>query len=222
MKKGVVIKSNWYIGFIVFLLILPIAIPAHGGEAAKDQPTRLSLEKLFAKPPIYGRQPSGACWSPDGSIVAFYWNEKGGDILDIYLVPATGERPVNITNWKEEETPEGARFFGGGRLQWSPDSQRLLYVYKGDPSSSSPLQAEFPVSSPASKGAKPVPGGPLTERRWYLLRTATSLLWGWMKRSSFSSPLMRLTMCGTEARNIRPTGRRSPSPAITMRRFAAW
>ncbi|MFB0518439.1 MAG: TolB family protein, partial [Acidobacteriota bacterium] len=121
-----------FVGLIVFILILPMAISARGEEATKNQLHRLSLEKLFSEPPIYGRQPSGAQWSPDGSMVAFYWNEKGGDILDIYLVPATGERPVNITNWKEEETPDGARFFGGGRLQWSPDSQRLLYVYKGD------------------------------------------------------------------------------------------
>ncbi len=132
MIKGGVMNRKLFVGLFVFLLILPIAISARGGDAPKEQPPRFSLEKLFSEPPIYGIQPSGAQWSPDGSTVAFYWNEKGGDILDIYLVPATGEIPVNITNWAEKETPEGARFFGGGRFQWSPDSQRLLYVYKGD------------------------------------------------------------------------------------------
>ncbi|TKJ31937.1 hypothetical protein CEE39_06610 [bacterium (candidate division B38) B3_B38] len=164
MKKGVVIKSNWYIGFIVFLLILPIAIPAQGGEAAKDQPTRLSLDKLFAKPPIYGRQPSGARWFPDGSMVAFYWNEKGGDILNIYIVPATGEKPVNITNWKEEETPEVLGSLaedGSGGLLIARGSSMFIK----ETSSSSPLREGLLVSSPASKGAKPVPGGHLTERR---------------------------------------------------------
>ena len=145
MRKEGVIKRGWSIGIIAFLLILPIAISTSGGSVAREQPPIFSLEKLFAKPLIYGRQPSGARWSPDGRMVAFYWNEKGGDVLDIYIVPATGGKPVNLTNWEEEEPSPGARFFGGGQFQWSPDSLKLLYVYKGDlfiinPSGGAPRQ----------------------------------------------------------------------------------
>jgi len=157
VRIGIVNKRSFSIGLFVFLLILPVAISAGGGGVATEQPPRYSLEKLFAKPLIYGRSPSGARWSPDGSMVAFYWNEKGGDISNIYIVPATGGKPVNITNWGEEEEPStGDRFFGGGQFQWSPDSQRLLYVYKGDLFITTP-SGEAPRQLTSIKGAEASP-----------------------------------------------------------------
>jgi len=64
-------------------------------------------------------------WSPDGSFVAYDMRSEetiGIDKVDVYIVPASGGDPVNVTD-DNAWSPGGA---------WSPDSSRFVFVRNVD------------------------------------------------------------------------------------------
>jgi dipeptidyl aminopeptidase/acylaminoacyl peptidase len=56
-------------------------------------------------------------WSPDGSKLAFT-SKRGGDHMDLYVIPADGGEPVRLTTCKDDVTDP----------EWSPDGSRIAFV----------------------------------------------------------------------------------------------
>jgi len=71
---------------------------------------------------------SGAVWSPDGATIVFESDRAGGEIFDLFAVPANGGAVTNLTASADvsEESP-----------LFSADGKRLAYVRKGKDESAS-------------------------------------------------------------------------------------
>lgn len=103
-----------------FAILLGLASAASGAPARTD----LSLEALLARPGIFGTQPSGLAWSPDGAHLAFRWAEPGAQRRGLWLVDASGETLRRVD--RAAESAASVR-----EIAWSADGASL-YSLRGD------------------------------------------------------------------------------------------
>ncbi len=93
---------------------------------AKDAP--YVLEELLQAPSLIGTAPRHPVWSPDSSLLAFAWNDNGGEFRDVWVVGADGDSPRRITHHGSDGTAgsgvTGVAWAGAG-------SDRLAYVLDG-------------------------------------------------------------------------------------------
>lgn len=120
---------------------LLLAAAAGAGAQALPAPSNgLTIERLMSYPIINGRSPSGATMSPDGSKIAFGWNQTGARMLDLWVMdyPSGNKRRILASDaiarlprqdddrtdlQKKEET----EYDGGiGGLQWAPDGEEIM------------------------------------------------------------------------------------------------
>jgi dipeptidyl aminopeptidase/acylaminoacyl peptidase len=64
---------------------------------------------------------SGAAWSPDGKWIVYEQDYAGGEIFDLFAIPASGGPPVNLTR-----TPD----ISESDAHWSPDGRTLAFSIK--------------------------------------------------------------------------------------------
>jgi len=65
---------------------------------------------------------AGVAWSPDGKWIVFQSDHAGGEIFDLYAVPAQGGAVINLTD-SDDVSEE--------RANWSPDGKTLAIERKG-------------------------------------------------------------------------------------------
>jgi len=65
---------------------------------------------------------AGVAWSPDGKWIVFQSDHAGGEIFDLYAVPARGGAVINLTD-SDDVSEE--------RANWSPDGKTLAIERKG-------------------------------------------------------------------------------------------
>jgi len=83
--------------------------------------------EIFRQPAFYGNAPRSIAWSPGDSTVAFVWNKAGYPDGDIWLAKVPSGKLRQLTHFNDD--------FPGQRideLQWFPDQQRMLFIWKGD------------------------------------------------------------------------------------------
>jgi dipeptidyl-peptidase-4 len=62
----------------------------------------LTVERLAALPSLIGTAPAAPVWSPDGTRVAFLWNDQAMPFRDVWVVDAGGGQPRQLTDLKGE------------------------------------------------------------------------------------------------------------------------
>jgi len=113
--------------------------------AAADR-ARLPLERITALPSLIGTAPASPVWSPDGSRLAFLWNDRGMPFRDVWVVGATGEGLKRTTDLGApvEKPAAQASFENLARLAaerhdpgvtaviWSQNGKTLVFAFHGD------------------------------------------------------------------------------------------
>ena len=128
--------------FAIISLALCLAVSSFGQALPKAD---ISIERLNQYPLIQGRSPSAPAMSPNGSKIAFGWNDDGSRKLDLYVMDfPSGAKHRIVEAAKIADLPrqddartdlekkEAALYDGGiGGAQWSPDGKELMFAYKG-------------------------------------------------------------------------------------------
>lgn len=114
---------------------------------AAASPARLPLERITTLPSLIGTAPASPVWSPDGSRLAFLWNNRGMPFRDVWVVDATGdgskratdlgappaEKPAANASFQELARWAAARHDPGvTAVVWSEDAKALVFVFQGD------------------------------------------------------------------------------------------
>ncbi len=118
-------------------------LPAFGQSAPP-----LTVERVAELPSLIGTAPASPAWAPDSRWLAFRWNDAGWPFRDLWIVRAVGTGLQRVTDLQrthpQAPPPAGtstdalsaqaaARARGGiGELVWLPDSQALLFTYRGE------------------------------------------------------------------------------------------
>ncbi|MDM7921307.1 MAG: hypothetical protein QUS14_03325, partial [Pyrinomonadaceae bacterium] len=113
----------------------------------------LTVRQIMAEPSLAGMRVEGEKLSPDGGKVAFLWNAEGKMPRDLYLADTSGvNKPVKILSPADlpiptpSPTPENKLNYGVevrdefvkarenqiGSVEWSPNSQKLIFTFAGD------------------------------------------------------------------------------------------
>jgi dipeptidyl-peptidase-4 len=112
--------------------------PTLAATAAEQPPARAALGDLVA-PDASGRRPSQAAWSPDGTRLAYIWDEKGdGSEKSLWSLDiATGKReallrPADLGEDKKDEKDSKDKKTEIEEYSWSPKGDALLVLAGGD------------------------------------------------------------------------------------------
>lgn len=134
----------------LFLAAVIVALSC-GGSHAEPAP---STARTMSLPKLSGTAPTQPAWSPDGSRLAFLWNESGHLFRDIWVVPASGQDPKRITRFASDVSaaaPQAADSRPGktsltrlrdraneranpgiGEIVWDADGTGIYFTYNGD------------------------------------------------------------------------------------------
>ncbi len=104
------------------------------------------LEKLYARPYVWGTKPQELAWSKRANVLGFLWNAEGGRFLDLYTYHAGPGKLVRVTNledWKDEllkaadeKDARRSRYIappaGLTSFVLSADGKQVAFSYKGE------------------------------------------------------------------------------------------
>lgn len=152
------------------LLVLATTAVTHAEQSAPD------LERIVSLPKIDGTAPARPQWSPDGSRLAFLWNDHGMPFLDLWLTSPGAESPERLTR----HAPDPAEVLGNGDdlslealraraarrqtrgiadLAWHPDGGQLFYSHAGELRLLNIGQADDQVIGPGGTSLSIAPDG---------------------------------------------------------------
>lgn len=128
------------------LLVILTVVASRSAAAQPAVPPALTVERVASLPNLIGTPPAAITWSPDGTRLAFLWNEGGTPFRDVWIVQGDGRGLRRVTTMQTTDPapppPDGpgtaalaarvaARARGGiSELLWDgPDA--LLVVHRG-------------------------------------------------------------------------------------------
>ncbi|QNI30975.1 S9 family peptidase [Alloacidobacterium dinghuense] len=91
-------ENNWWVAKLYTQPFMPGTKPFAGGRATFDP--SIVVDPTTGHSPVFGLQLAVPRWSPDGSQIAFIaglMSDQGSTGGDLYVVPATGGEPINMT-----------------------------------------------------------------------------------------------------------------------------
>jgi dipeptidyl-peptidase-4 len=90
------------------LLLATVLLCAFAGAAGAQG---LTIERIASFPHVGGTPPSNLAWSPDGTRIAFLWNDKGMPFRDLWVIGADGADLKRLTDmaaaYPFEDIPDG-------------------------------------------------------------------------------------------------------------------
>ena len=66
---------------------------------------QLSLDRLFARPFLWGTWPSQIAWAKDSHLLGFLWNAHGESFKDLYVYNAEGKKLLRLTDLQGLKDP---------------------------------------------------------------------------------------------------------------------
>ncbi|MDD5061070.1 MAG: DPP IV N-terminal domain-containing protein [Candidatus Marinimicrobia bacterium] len=86
------------------------------------------LATVFSQPYLSGSTPNRVVWSPNDSLIAFLWNDQGGEFQNLWVVnPQTGQ-VERLTNFNPEMS---ADVLSIGTLGWLTN-RSIFFEFRGD------------------------------------------------------------------------------------------
>ena len=102
------------------LMFLSMAFAVVAGSLPAQE---LTIERITSPPYLSGTSPVRPTWSPDGSRLAFLWNDKAQAARDVWVASATSEaEPLRVTDFGDA---------GVSEVVWTPNGKRLIVVSGG-------------------------------------------------------------------------------------------
>src|SRR5690606_3113910 len=94
-------------------LVLGACAEDRGSEAkeaaastAAQESAPTPIDQLYSLPAIAGTTPEAAAWSPDGSALAFAWNDQGFAFRDVWLHSVDAAGNVRLTRHSDGREPD--------------------------------------------------------------------------------------------------------------------
>lgn len=198
-------------------LLLLATIGLAGRASAQPAPPArvVPVERVAALPSLIGTPPASPVWAPDGTRVAFLWNDQGWPFRDVWLAGRDGRGLRRLTTLQPALPPPApprgaptealsawaaARAEGGvSELLWDgPDA--LLFVHRGALFRLALTPGAAPERQAAGDGISDVALAP-DRARLAFLRDGDLWLWG-----RGAAPPERLTAIGVPGIGVVPAG----------------
>lgn len=107
------------------LLFLAEVLCFSPSVARAEAPPPLTLDQIVSRSPsLFGTSPSSPTWSPDGTVLAFLWNDHALPDTEIWLVDRDGSVPRRLTRATDNGGSAVSEFV------WGPNGS-LLFLAAG-------------------------------------------------------------------------------------------
>lgn len=130
----------------LFVCVVLTVVSARAAAAQPSVAPMLTVERVASLPSLIGTPPAAVTWSPDGTRLAFLWNEGGTPFRDVWIVQGDGRGLRRVTTMQTTDPapppPDGpataalaarvaARARGGiSEVLWE-GADALLVVHRG-------------------------------------------------------------------------------------------
>ena len=128
------------------MILRRIFVCLFGAAALVPAAEMWPLEKLYARPYVWGTKPAELAWSKRGHVLGFLWNAEGGRFLDLYAYHADTRKLSRVTdleNWKDdllktadEKDARKSRYLlppaGLNGFVLSADGKQTAFSFKGE------------------------------------------------------------------------------------------
>lgn len=135
-------RSIWYLTFFMTasaaFLINPVAVPASDDAPASSKPV-LTIERIYADPPLTGTAPRAIQWTPDSRGVSYLESVGEGESEQTHLmiaeVPSGKRRTLCIADTitvPEDLGADDETTFEIRSYQWADEAGVMAFAFKGD------------------------------------------------------------------------------------------
>ncbi|MCU0646621.1 MAG: prolyl oligopeptidase family serine peptidase [Gemmatimonadaceae bacterium] len=97
------------------------------GTPLQAQGSSLSLDRILSGTAFVGVAPSRPTWSPDGTRLAFLWNDRQRPVRDLWIVDRAGAAPRRV----RAATDTGETRASVGEFVWRADGGAVLAIVGG-------------------------------------------------------------------------------------------
>ena len=118
--------TRWARGLLL-LSVAIVATPVRAGDVLPK--SDIPIERFYQYPLISGRSPSNPAMSPDGSKIAFGWNQTGARKLDLWVMEFPGGKKQRIV---AADAIADFGSYGAAFARWILGMPETVYCVRGN------------------------------------------------------------------------------------------